>query len=88
MPPLARQLDYISVENYLAGERESEQNTSTSMERCAQWQGRHNHNRIAGNLYALIWSHQRGKPCEPMTSDMLVKTTAQRFRYPRLNGGM
>jgi hypothetical protein len=25
MPPLARQLDYISVENYLAGERESEQ---------------------------------------------------------------
>ena len=43
-----------------------------------------NHNRIAGNLYALIWSHQRGKPCEPMTSDMLVKTTAQRFRYPDL----
>lgn len=43
-----------------------------------------NHNRIAGNLYVLIWNHQHGKPCEPMTSDRLVKTATQRFRYPDL----
>ena len=84
MPP-AYPRDYLSVEDYLAGERESEQKYEYVDGKAYAMAGASaNHNRIAGNLYALIWSHQRGKPCEPMTSDMLVKTTAKRFRYPDL----
>lgn len=85
MPPLARQLDYLSVEAYLAGERESEQKYEYVDGKAYAMAGASaNHNFIAGNLYALIWNHQRGKPCFPMTSDMLIKTAAQRFRYPDL----
>lgn len=84
MPP-AHPRDYLSVEDYLAGERESEQRyeyvEGTVYARAG---ASTNHNRISGNLYALIWNHQRGKSCFPMTSDMLVKTTAKRFRYPDL----
>ena len=77
--------DYLSVEDYLAGERKSEQRYEYVEGKVYARAGAStNHNRIAGNLYALIWNHQRGKPCEPMTSDMLVKTTAKRFRYPDL----
>lgn len=85
MPPLAHQLDYPSVEVYLAGEHQSEQKYEcVDGKAYAMAEATANHNWIAGNLYALIWNHQRGKPCEPMTSDMLVKTAAQRFRYPDL----
>lgn len=85
MPPLAHQLDYLSVEAYLAGERQSEQKYEYVDGKASAMVGvSANHNRIAGNLYALIWNHQHGKPCEPMTSDRLVKTAAQRFRYPDL----
>ncbi|WMP16533.1 Uma2 family endonuclease [Thiothrix lacustris] len=85
MPPLAHQLDYLSVDDYLAGERESEQKYEYVDGKAYAMAGASaNHNFIAGNLYALIWNHQRGKSCFPMTSDMLVKTTAKRFRYPDL----
>ena len=85
MPPLARQLDYLSVEAYLAGERESEQKYEYVDGKAYAMAGASaNHNFIAGNVYALIWNHQRGKPCFPMTSDMLIKTAALRFRYPDL----
>lgn len=88
MPPLAHQLDYLSVEAYLAGERQSEQRYEyVDGKTYARAGASANHNRIAGNLYASIWNHQRGKPCKPcfpMTSDMLIKTAPQRFRYPDL----
>ncbi len=85
MPPLAHQSAYLSVEDYLAGERDSEQKYEYVDGQVYAMAGASaNHNRIAGNLYALIWNHQRGKPCEPMTGDMLVKTATRRFRYPDL----
>jgi len=85
MPPLAKQANDISVEDYLAGERQSEQKHEYVDGQVYAMAGASaNHNRISGNLYALIWNHQRGKSCEPMTSDMLVKTAAKRFRYPDL----
>ncbi len=85
MPSLAHQPDYLSVEAYLAGERQSEQKYEYVDGKTYAMAGASaNHNFIASNLYASIWNHQRGKPCFPMTSDMLVKTAAQRFRYPDL----
>lgn len=80
MPP-AHPRDYLSVEDYLAGEQRYEYVEGKVYARAG---ASTNHNRISGNLYALIWNHQRGKSCFPMTSDMLVKTTVKRFRYPDL----
>lgn len=85
MPPLEHAFDDLSVEDYLIGERESEQKYEYVDGKVYAMAGASaNHNFIAGNLYALIWNHQQGKSCFPMTSDMLVKTTTQRFRYPDL----
>ena len=85
MPPLEHAFDDLSVEDYLIGERESEQKYEyVDGKVYAMAEASANHNFIAGNLYALIWNHQQGKSCFPMTSDMLVKTTTQRFRYPDL----
>ena len=85
MSALAHQANALSVAEYLAGERASEQKYEYVDGRVYAMAGASaNHNRIAGNLYALIWVHLRGKPYEPMTGDMLMKTAAQRFRYPDL----
>ena len=55
MPPLAHQFDYLSVEDYLAGERESEQRYEYVEGKVYARAGAStNHNRISGNLYALI----------------------------------
>ena len=54
MPP-AHPLDYLSVEDYLAGERESEQRYEyVDGNVYARARASTNHNRISGNLYALI----------------------------------
>lgn len=85
MPAVALQNTNLSVADYLAGERVSEQKYEYVDGQVYAMAGASaNHNRITGNLFALVWGHLRGKPCEPMTSDMLLKTSPSRFRYPDL----
>ncbi|MBU0499292.1 MAG: Uma2 family endonuclease [Gammaproteobacteria bacterium] len=85
MPPLAHRLEHISVMDYLAGERESEVKHEYIEGRVYAMAGASlNHNRITRNLSALLWNALQGQPCEPLTNDMLVKTAAERFRYPDL----
>ena len=85
MPPLAFQLDYLRVEDYLRGERVSEQKYEYVEGIAYAMAGASlRHNLITNNFSALLWVQLRGKPCFPLTSDMLVKTKTDRFRYPDL----
>lgn len=82
---LAKQTDHISVVDYLAGERLSEQKYEYVAGQVYAMAGASlSHNIITSNLSALLWMNLRGKPCFPVTSDMLVKTANDRFRYPDL----
>lgn len=44
--------------------------------------GTFNHARIAGNLFASLRQLLRGKPCQPMNSDMRVHTPSGLDTYP------
>lgn len=82
---LAPPLNTISVDDYLAGERLSTQKYEYVAGQVYAMAGASlSHNRITRNLSALLWSALRVQPCEPLTSDMLVKTANDRFRYPDL----
>jgi Uma2 family endonuclease len=85
MPSLAEKLDYVSVEDYLAGERDSEiKHEYVDGQVYAMAGASVRHNLIGGNLYALLWNHLRNATCFPLTSDMLLKTNKTKFRYPDL----
>lgn len=83
---LAPQINHISVKDYLAGERLSTQKYEYVAGQVYAMAGASlSHNRITRNLSALLWNALREQPCEPLTSsDMLVKTAHDRFRYPDL----
>ncbi len=36
------------------------------------------HSRIAANTLAMLWNRLRGKPCQPLTSDMRIQIPPQR----------
>lgn len=83
MAATAAKLDYITVEDYLAGEEVSEvKHEYVDGQVYAMAGGKINHNRIARNVSAYLWNHLRGQPCEPLSGDMLIKTLGKRFRYP------
>jgi Uma2 family endonuclease len=44
--------------------------------------GTFNHARVAGNLFASLRQGLRGKPCQPMNSDMRVHTPSGLDTYP------
>lgn len=80
---LAKQLEYLSVLNYLAAERLStEKYEYVAGQVYAMAGAKINHNIITANLSALFWVSLRGKPCFPVASDMLIKTAHDRYRYP------
>lgn len=80
---LAKQTDHISVIDYLAGERLSEQKYEYVAGQVYAMAGaKINHNRITRNLSSLLWYALQDQPCEPFVSDMLIKTAPDRFRYP------
>ncbi|MFM2317555.1 MAG: hypothetical protein RLZZ215_176 [Pseudomonadota bacterium] len=80
---LARQEDYLSVQDYLAGERVSTQRYEYVAGQVYAMAGaKINHNIITTNLSALLWVSLRGQPCFPVASDLLIKTSHDRFRYP------
>ncbi|PID34460.1 MAG: hypothetical protein CR976_00145 [Thiotrichales bacterium] len=83
MPPTAEQLGTISVADYLAGEPASEVKHEYLHGKVFAMAGaKANHNRITRNLSALLWNALADQPCEPFSSDMLLKTAENQYRYP------
>jgi Uma2 family endonuclease len=83
MAAVAEKFDFLSVEDYLAGEEVSDiKHEYVDGQVYAMAGAKVNHNRIARNMSALLWNHLRHQPCEPLSGDMLVKTFGKRFRYP------
>ncbi|WP_020396946.1 Uma2 family endonuclease [Thiolinea disciformis] len=79
----AQPLDQISIQDYLAGERISQQKYEYVAGQVYSMAGaKINHNRITRNLSNLMWNALKDQPCEPFVSDMLIKTAHDRFRYP------
>jgi Uma2 family endonuclease len=77
---------YVSVEEYLEGERHSQLRHEYVEGRVYAMAGASDdHNRIAGNIFSFLHSALRGKPCEPFISDMKAKIPPQlasAFYYP------
>ena len=85
MPPLANQLNYIDPTEYLAGERDSEIKHEYLQGQVFAMAGASiNHNRIVRNFSSLLWNEMQDQSCEPVTSDMLLKTADDKYRYPDL----
>lgn len=78
-----KQKTYISVAEYLAGEREGDvRHEYIEGEVYALAGASDRHNRIAGNIYARLLAHLGEGPCEPFISDMKIKVAAEIFYYP------
>lgn len=76
--------NWISPEDYLAGERVSDiKHEYIDGEVYAMTGTSLNHNRIIGNLYADLRAHLADTPCEVFTSDIKVKAQ-NNFFYPDL----
>lgn len=74
---------YLSVEAYLAGERHSETRHEYIDGVIQTMAGASvNHNKITTNILTLLMIQLRNKDCHPYSSDLLVKTAANRYRYP------
>ncbi|MCB1717419.1 MAG: Uma2 family endonuclease [Candidatus Competibacteraceae bacterium] len=76
--------DWLSPEDYLAGELQSD----TKHEYVAGYVyamtgASETHNLITGNLHAALHGHLRGKPCRVFINDMKVRV-ADAFYYPDL----
>lgn len=72
----------LSISEYLTGELESAVKHEL-IDGCvfAMAGASANHERIAGNFYAELRAHLKGKPCEPFGSDMKVRVR-DNFYYP------
>ncbi|HNH44708.1 MAG TPA: Uma2 family endonuclease [Agitococcus sp.] len=78
----AAQLDFISEQEYLAGEQISELKYEYIDGYVYAMSGAsNNHNLIAGNVFATFTNHLKKKPCRPYISDMKVKI-GSRYFYP------
>src|SRR5574343_87510 len=72
----------VSIEDYLAGEMVSEiKHEYYAGEVVAMSGASKNHERVKGNVAALLHGHLRGKTCEPFSSDLKVKIGQYLF-YP------
>ncbi len=81
--PLAKQENYLSVAAYLSGERRSEVRHEYAEGMAYAMAGASiNHNQITANLLTSLMAHLRGKNCRPFSSDLLVKTGKDHYRYP------
>ena len=80
---LKKGLDYISEEEYLAGELVSEiKHEYVDGQVYAITGGTPNHVRIAGNVSREIGNFLKGKKCEALQSDMKVRIPEGNHRYP------
>src|SRR5690349_584690 len=82
----AKQIELISVADYLAGELASDVRHEYSGGYVYGMAGaRTVHNRVATNLLLALGGRLRGNPCEPFNSDMKVRVrlpSHTRFYYP------
>ena len=75
--------DFISIEDYLAGELIAETKHEYIEGRVYAMAGASkNHESIAANVLAEIHQHLRGTPCRPFGSDVKVKVGQNKFFYP------
>lgn len=73
----------LSREDYLLLEAQSDiKHEFLAGQMYAMVEGTFNHARIAGNLFASLRQLLRGKPCQPMNSDMRVHTPSGLDTYP------
>jgi len=80
---IARQVEPISIEDYLAAEgAQSIRHEYVDGAVYAMAGASMNHNRITSNLVRLLGNHLVEQPCEVFSSDMLLQTSATRYRYP------
>jgi Uma2 family endonuclease len=86
MSAILKSTNRISPEDYLEGEKFAEfRHEYADGYVYAMAGASDDHNRITGNLFAVIHSALRGKRCEPFSTDMKVKippTFADVFYYP------
>lgn len=81
--PLAEQHNQLSVEDYLEGERQSEIRHEFADGSVYAMAGASiNHNQITANLLTSLVTHLRGTSCRPFSSDLLVRTSKDNYRYP------
>ncbi len=81
--PLAKIPESLSVEDFLAGEQHSDiRHEYLDGVTYAMAGASVNHNIIGGNVYRLLGNHLLNHSCTPFMSDMLLRTTQTRFRYP------
>lgn len=82
--PLAQKLNHLNIPDYLQGEKVSEiKHEYVDGQVLAMAGASVNHHRISRNLLTRL-SAQLPASCEAFVSDMLIKTSATRFRYPDL----
>lgn len=73
----------LSIEDYLQGERISEvRHEYVEGVAYAMAGASINHNQITANVLTELKTKLKGKNCRPFSSDLLVKTSATRYRYP------
>ncbi|WP_020560946.1 Uma2 family endonuclease [Thiofilum flexile] len=73
----------LPVEEYLAGEQTSEiRHEYVDGKVYAMAGASMNHNRIANNLVRHLGNQLANQPCEVFSSDMMLKTGKNRYRYP------
>jgi len=83
MPSSTKKIAFISIADYLLGEPLSEiKHEYVEGQIYAMAGAGLKHNLINTNLLSLLWNHLKGQPCFPLSGDMLIKTAANRYRYP------
>ena len=75
--PLLSEEDYLELEAELP-----EKHEFAAGELFAMAGGTENHNRIAGNIFAHLWTAARGGSCRVFTSDMKARVSNDVFYYP------
>lgn len=82
----AQELELITVEDYLAGEPLNEvRHEYIGGVVYAMAGASREHNTLAGNLFAAVHEHLRGKPCKVFMADLKVRLEVAReeiFYYP------
>ncbi|HNG46256.1 MAG TPA: Uma2 family endonuclease [Agitococcus sp.] len=74
--------DFITEQDYLSGELESDIRHEYIDGQVYAMAGAHkDHNRVAGEVFRIIANHLQNKPCQPYASDMKVKV-GKNFFYP------
>ena len=79
----AKVLGFVSVEEYLEGEKTSSVKHEYVHGRVFALAGASDdHNRVAGNIFALLWGAANRQVCRIYISDMKVRIPDGRFYYP------